>query len=171
MPAPILIPSLITAGASLGSALIGRSAANNAEKEQQQATDQALGLQRDMYQQTRADLAPYRNVGSGAVGTLGALMGLPSGPSTDMAAPNQFVRGVPNDLVPAPTEPSASGHGPGRNAALERHAGTLADLGGHGNAIQARTQSSVQLMDDDGQLMTVPAAMADGLLARGARRV
>ena len=65
-----------SAAAGLGGALISSSAAKSAAETQAASGDKALALQKQMYDQTRADLQPWVTQGSSAVGTLGALMGL-----------------------------------------------------------------------------------------------
>ena len=54
----------------------GRDAAGNASDAQAQAAMQANDLQRDMYDQTRADYTPYREVGYGALGQLANFYGI-----------------------------------------------------------------------------------------------
>lgn len=74
---------LIAAGAagSLGSAAIASKGAKDAAKTAAGAATQAAQLQKDIYEQTRADLAPQRQLGAQAATTLGALMGLGGGGS------------------------------------------------------------------------------------------
>jgi hypothetical protein len=72
----------VAGGASVAGAKMASGAAKDAAQTQVEASDKALALQREMYQQERADTAPWRNVGGQSVQTLGALMGLPSGPVT-----------------------------------------------------------------------------------------
>ena len=50
--------------------------AENAAGAQIQAATQANDLQKYMYDTTRADLAPYRQIGAGALGQMAGLMGL-----------------------------------------------------------------------------------------------
>ncbi|MDE2101692.1 MAG: hypothetical protein KGL39_30885 [Patescibacteria group bacterium] len=68
---PVVGPLLIGAG-SIGSALIGSSAAKSASEAQSQAASNALAFQ----QQQMAKLNPWINVGSGANYTLGSLYGI-----------------------------------------------------------------------------------------------
>ena len=64
----------IIAGATLGagalSALSGNSAARKAAKASQYATDQSIGLQRDQFNQTQANLSPYMQAGQAGLGAL-----------------------------------------------------------------------------------------------------
>ena len=62
------------ATAVIGSAVIGAGAtmygASKAADAQKDAAQQAAGLQREQYAQTRADLSPYRDIGADASGKL-----------------------------------------------------------------------------------------------------
>lgn len=75
-----------------GTAVVGKvldyKAQSNAADQAQAAADKALALQQEAAAEAKrladrqyADKAPYRNVGGQAISTLGALMGLPSGPA------------------------------------------------------------------------------------------
>ena len=63
-----------------GAALIGAGAsaysANKAASAQKKAANQASQIQKDQYEQTRADLAPYRDMGSNALSTYAGALGL-----------------------------------------------------------------------------------------------
>lgn len=65
---------------TLGSAAVGASAAKSAAKTQSKAARDAADLQLQMFGQTREDLAPYRDFGSGALPALDRLLGLSSAP-------------------------------------------------------------------------------------------
>ena len=78
--------SLIGAGAQLGGAYLASQANKRAAGQQTQAiqqgigaqtdaTNRALALQADMYNQNRADLAPWRDVGSAALQNLAGQVG------------------------------------------------------------------------------------------------
>lgn len=62
---------------SIGSAFIGSAAANKASQQQYQASQNALGLQQQMFQQGQQNLQPYMNLGAGASGQLANLYGIP----------------------------------------------------------------------------------------------
>lgn len=62
-----------TAAAIVGGALIGGIASNSAANTQADAAQNAAQLQMDQYQQTRTDLAPWRQAGSNALGTIGEM--------------------------------------------------------------------------------------------------
>jgi hypothetical protein len=58
------------ATAIVGSAVVGASAAKSASKTQAAAAGQASDLQREIFEQTRADQAPYREAGYNALANL-----------------------------------------------------------------------------------------------------
>lgn len=66
------------AGPILGG-LMGSDSASNAANIQQQGTDKAVAETQRQYNQTRADLAPYRDAGSAALSRLRSLLGLDGG--------------------------------------------------------------------------------------------
>lgn len=67
--------ALIGGAAAIGGGLIASSGAKSAAKAQENAANNQLALQREMYQQTRADQAPWRNMGVSALNTIGSLYG------------------------------------------------------------------------------------------------
>ena len=69
----------IGAGGAVVSGLIGSSASKKASNAQTAADQAAIAEQRRQYDQTRADFAPYRSVGTGALDQLAALYGIPQG--------------------------------------------------------------------------------------------
>lgn len=69
---------MIGAGATLaGSAMASRSAGKAADT-QAAAAREANELQREQFEQTRGDLAPYRNFGAGSANMLATYLGLPA---------------------------------------------------------------------------------------------
>jgi hypothetical protein len=58
------------AGATVVSSLVGARTAKSAAQTQVAAADRAAELQREMFEQTRADQAPYREAGYNALATL-----------------------------------------------------------------------------------------------------
>lgn len=74
------MPIATTAAIIGGSALLGAGAsaysANKAASAQKKAANQASQIQKDQYEQTRADLAPYRETGSNALSQYQSLLGL-----------------------------------------------------------------------------------------------
>ncbi len=77
MPVAAFLPAIIAGGSAIGGALIGKSASDNATEAESDAADKAVALTKDMYEQDRADYAPYRNLGAFSVGELGSLVGMP----------------------------------------------------------------------------------------------
>lgn len=74
-----IISAAVPAAASIGSAFLGAGASRDAANAQRDAAAQAAGLtgaqldlQRQIYEQNRADLAPWRAVGQNALGALQA---------------------------------------------------------------------------------------------------
>jgi len=82
--------ALITGGAAIAGSAISAYGANKAGEQQAQANQAALAQQQRMYDQTRSDLAPYRDVGSSAAGEL----------NTDIASGGQKYTGgiTPSDV-------------------------------------------------------------------------
>lgn len=72
---PVAAP-LIIGGASVASGLIGASAAGKAADAQARAAAESRALQERMYEETKANYAPYLNIGKGATYTLGSLYGI-----------------------------------------------------------------------------------------------
>lgn len=70
------IGSIIGGVASLGGALLGANASKNAAQTQANSADAASAAQLQMYNQTRDDQAPWRNVGGAAINQLSYLAGL-----------------------------------------------------------------------------------------------
>ena len=75
--------------ASIAQGALGASAANKAADAQTAAVQQQLALQREMYDQTRTDLAPYREAGIPAIGGANYLLGLGPAPTWEDADGNQ----------------------------------------------------------------------------------
>lgn len=75
----ISIPTLISAGTSIGGALISSSGANSAAQTQANAANQAAQTQLHMYDQTRSDLQPFMSTGGSAMSQLANLFGFGPG--------------------------------------------------------------------------------------------
>src|SRR4051794_34847309 len=65
---PAIIGAVIAGGATIGSALLGSSAAKKAAKAQTKATDAGIGEISRQFDLNRADLAPWRDAGGKAIG-------------------------------------------------------------------------------------------------------
>ena len=70
MSAGIAGGTWLLGGAILGSAVIGSQASGDAATQSGDASKHAANLQNEQYQQTREDLAPYRDVATGQGGSL-----------------------------------------------------------------------------------------------------
>lgn len=85
------MPMVAAAGIGLvgtiGSAMIGASAAKKAAKLQAAATDKASALQLKMYETAREDLKPYTATGKGAMDSIAALYGLPTAENPEGGEP------------------------------------------------------------------------------------
>lgn len=66
---PSLLPAAVIGSAAVGG-VVSSNAAGKAAKASQSATDQTLALQKQQYDQTRADLSPYTSAGGNALTTL-----------------------------------------------------------------------------------------------------
>jgi len=75
MPAAV-VGGIIAGAGSIGGAAIGSHAASKATQAETEAGQQSLALQKDIYNTTRGDLAPYRNAGTEALGSPNGLMNL-----------------------------------------------------------------------------------------------
>jgi hypothetical protein len=78
---PVAIPLAIV-GAGVASAAIGSSAAKSAAKTQASAAEQATNVQQQMFNQTQANLAPFRTQGVQAGSALAQLLGTAPGENT-----------------------------------------------------------------------------------------
>lgn len=75
---PIVAAAAITAGGALLASNSASKAASKSAQASQNATDQATAEQRRQYDQSRADYAPYLQVGTGALNQLAGLYGIPN---------------------------------------------------------------------------------------------
>lgn len=96
----------MAAAAIVGSSLIGAGSSYLGGQAQASADKNAAALSQQQYMQTRADFAPWRDSGVGALGQINALMGLPQ---TQAPANN-------NAFAQPQTAPSSSASGSGIGA-------------------------------------------------------
>lgn len=73
-----LFTAAIVAAGAIGGALIGSSASKSAASTQAEASYYAADLQQKQYEQTREDMAPWRETGEVALAELADLYGLPT---------------------------------------------------------------------------------------------
>lgn len=88
MPAA-LVGGVIAGAGAIGAAAISSSASSKASKAQAQGADASLSLQKQEYDQSRADLAPWRSAGSGALAMLSDALGL-NGPEGNARGASAF---------------------------------------------------------------------------------
>lgn len=79
----------VLGGAQVGSTINSADQAGKAAKAQETAANNAIGLQRDIYNQNRADSAPWRETGSNALKMLADSLGV-NGPDAASAAGGAF---------------------------------------------------------------------------------
>ena len=75
----------IAAGAAIGGALLAKSSASKAAKQQQAAPREAQALQQKQYEQARQDASPYTQQGSAAQSRLNFLLGTGGGENPAIA--------------------------------------------------------------------------------------
>ena len=111
------IAAAVGAGGALLGGLIGgdsqRSASNKATDAQSRAAADANALQKYMYDQTRQDAQPYRDIGYGALDQLSVLLGLSGGQGS--VKPRQRTE----DELRAALAPRYAGDAEGLNAAVQ----------------------------------------------------
>jgi hypothetical protein len=71
-----VIGGIVTAGAGIGSALLGGNAAQNAANTQAAASGHAIDVQNQQFQAIQKLLAPYVQAGTGAIGAQQNLLGI-----------------------------------------------------------------------------------------------
>lgn len=158
MPIPLAIPIALTAGSAIMKLFGAKKSADAAKKAaeiQAQSTREALNLQQQLFQQSRADLAPYRDSGVSALAAGQQLMGLSPTAAPSMVPLSQIGTVQPGQRGPLPPGATPSGYAVNR--------GTVPGLpGGPG--------SMVLLRAPNGQTKPVPADQVQYYLARGATR-
>lgn len=87
-------PELIGPGLGLIGSSLQESSVNSAAEKQQQATNQALGIQKSVYDQTQARLSPYSDLGIGALGNLRSMLGIAAPPSGPPGVPTNARQSV-----------------------------------------------------------------------------
>lgn len=96
--AALIGAAVIGAGASVAAGSMGASAAKSASNTQAAAADRATQLQSDIYQQNRADSAPWRETGSNALKMLADAIGV-NGPEGTASATSAFQKGPGYDFA------------------------------------------------------------------------
>lgn len=137
MPAIVpFIPAIIGAGAAVTGAEIASKGSQAAAQTTAEATQKALDLQKQMWETQQNQLAPYRQMGYGAVNNLQTLLGIspqptPAGPGGNFTetkpvtglAPGTYAPGgpgwSPGVLNPIGGGVSSTWQGPGPNPAFQ----------------------------------------------------
>jgi hypothetical protein len=131
------------------SAAAGIYETNKASDTQQKATDQSLALQKQMYDTTRSDLAPYASIGTGALGNLRTLAGLP--------APSAV--GTNPGIVPNGIGHTAPAGAPSQGTAVPRAGSGSLSMAGSQSPAQMQTSSGyVTMRAPDGSTAQVDQA-------------
>ncbi len=129
---------------------------DKAVQAQVDAANKALDLQSNVYQQQRADLAPYRNVGSASIGELSRLMGLPAG--SDTTTP-YFQQQAAAQQATAQQNQQAQNRQPPAAPTQAAPRGTISGLG----------DGFVNMVSPDGRPARVPQAQVNAALQAGGR--
>jgi hypothetical protein len=175
-----LTPEVLVPAASAGSGVVGslieRSAANKATDAQTEAADKSLALTEKMYEQDRADYAPYRNIGAYSLSQLGHLTGMPPDFGTqaveDATQPRTAIPRAPGG-VPQPAQSEMSLNplaGPPDvvgNITRSPEFQSLRDLG----AKQQSASSFVRMRAPDGEEADVDPREVAMFERAGARRI
>lgn len=177
-------PALIAAGGSIVASDLAADGSKKAQATQEKASDEAMGvntkayddtraIQSQVYNQTRADLNPYMTVGSGAMGTLGSMVGLP--PSSAPAAMNSAASGTSlGGMYTPPVSPGMPAAKDGAGASPQTRAvlSTQSAYSGQKNeGTLARAGGLVRLKAPDGSTRMVPQAKVPMYLEAGAVEV
>lgn len=110
---PVLIGAAIAGVATVGSAIVSSNGQKKAAQANQQGVDASLAVQKDIYNQNAAALAPWQQSGVTANNYYMAALGIPQGnqvttpnPAANPAAANPWANGMSVDGTPgSPTGP------------------------------------------------------------------
>jgi hypothetical protein len=162
-----IMSGLGMAGGLAGS-LIQSNQADKATKAQQEAAAKALELQSNIYQQQRADLAPYRQAGASSLSALTYGLGLDPSKTADTTTPyfqqqfaaqqNQVPQNAQRNPGSPTTQPIPAGNYTGGQAVPR--VSSLAATGQDG---------TVSMMSPDGRQARVPQNQVQAALAAGGR--
>lgn len=125
-------------------------ASKQAQQAQNDAAQKAIDLQKEMYQTTRNDLAPYRALGQGASAGLGYFMGIPGYEQGNRGILPPSAQGQP--ITPPATAPTAP---------AMPSSGTTAPA--------TASEPMVAMRAPDGSMRAVPQSQVSHYQARGAQ--
>jgi hypothetical protein len=107
-----LLPSLVSAGSSIATGLLGNSAASTQADASLKATQDANALQKYIYDNNTRLSAPWLQQGGAAVNRLGWLLGLPGAqPPQQQAAQGAPSGGSQGNGILSPNYPNSGGYG------------------------------------------------------------
>ncbi len=134
---------------------------DKAVQAQVDAANKALDLQSHVYQQQRADLAPYRNAGSASIGELSRLVGLPAG--SDTTTPYFQQQAAAQQATAQQNQQAQNRQPPAAPSQAMPRSATIAGL--------APTDQSgmVNMLSPDGRPARVPQSQVQSALAAGGR--
>lgn len=176
MPAAVAIP-LIVGAASTAATVYGAKksadASKNAARTQTAAGDQALGLQRDMYQQQQANLAPYRALGNGSLGNLGNFQSFAGVPGSFGAGVQAQYQRPLSPGFQAPHQQQPQGQQPTMGQPAVDHAIPRRGMLGmvRGMAQQPASVDMVRMRAPNGEEQHVPSAQVEHYRQLGAQVV
>ena len=105
-----------TAIASIAGPLIsgfmGSRSAKKAAKSQERANQQSLALQKEIYDQTRSDVAPYSNLGQSASDRLGFLLGISGGANPAITQAQNSLNSAQSEYDAALSSQTTGSRGP-----------------------------------------------------------
>ena len=183
-----IFKGLLEYGVPVATAVIGAKAASDAAQKQLDANAEALRVQKEIYEQNRKDLEPYRNLGYSSVSTLSDLMGFPKGggsvgtpdvqpPVTLTPTTQTGTNGVSYRTAGGPI-PGSEGvtrvggptPGPVTNPSTYRPPQTLSGLQPPGGAAPLAS-NPVTIRTPDGRIVRVPQAQVAEALRYGGQQV
>lgn len=185
---------LIGAGISAATQLWGAHKASEASEEaagqQVQASNEAMNVNRDVYNTQMSGMQPYTNIGNQAVGSLGALMGFTPTAAGGAAAwappaaqPTGGMAGGPVQpgsgvSTPRPSTSQEGAYAPPPNTSIYNPTSGPPPMGhmaapGGGTFIQGHPsgQTMVTLRAPTGEVSQVPEAHAQHFIDLGATRI
>lgn len=169
---PSVLPYVIGAGTSIAGNVIASRGNTEAARIQAESADKALALQKELYDTQRADLAPYRELGLGAIGQLRHGMGYGVNPASQGEQPEGWEApvGIGNPInrgTTASTDPGVGNLSRGQEMPMSGPTQGLAGLGSTPTA----PGGLVTVMAPDGETRALEPEMAERAIQAGGRRL
>jgi hypothetical protein len=171
-------PALVGIGASVLSGGMAADASKDAAQTQSESADRAMaenrrvydqsaGIQKQVYDTTRADLAPYMAVGGGAMGNAGSMVGLSPG-----AGGGTSIASMANGVT-APGQMIGAGQSvdPGPSKEVPQVKAAMANQSGYQQGEKRGGSRAVLLRSPDGEIRAFPEDQAEVYVSRGAQRL